>query len=289
MNADFDALMEGFFHGVDVVFGSVVEFIGAISRPTLGPFIGNVWVRLVLLLIISQVVIFLMLYSKRWHMFNVGVEFRLQFCPRIGVVAITLFALNPEYGMTFENYADWDSDPYGTFIILLIVGLLTMGLYAWFGWGHLIRYLGGLAVAGLGASLYVDLRDFVYMLLEKHELALIWSILYVVLPFIEGMTFVLLLVGLFVCYMPSSIVASVNNAMSSAFANAPSGDTGSAAAGEAVPSYARNSSGDTLNVSIRDDYIVIDTPQGEKSVRREYVKGENYVNIDGEKYYINYK
>lgn len=289
MNQDFDAMMEAFFNGVDTVFGSVVRFIGMIVEPTIAPYLSNVWVRLVLALIFCRLVSYLMFTNKHSRYFSTEFELRFQFCPMQATLAMTLFALDPEQAMTFQNYAEWESDAYGTLIIMLFVYILTSVLYGWLGIGHLIRFWSGMIMFALLTSLYVDLRDWINLLLEEHYMKFIWSILYMVTFVLEGLPFILLLVGLFACYAPSKVVKACSEGMNRAFSNAPDTSNNSAKTDTLFPSYARNAGGDTLNVSIRDDYLIIDTPSGEKSVRYEYVKGQDHVNIDGEKYYINYR
>lgn len=288
MNQDFDAMMEAFFNGVDIVFGSVVRFIGMIVQP-ITPFLSNVWVRLVLALFFVQLVSYLMFTNKHSRYFSAEFEFRFQFCPVQATLAMTLFALDPEQAMTFQNYAEWESDPYGTLIIFLIVFILTSVLYGWLGIGHLIRLWSGMIMFALLTSLYVDLRDWINLLLEEHNMKFIWSVLYLVTLVLEGLPFVMLLIGLFVCYAPRGVVAACSTAMNRALSNAPDTDSSAASTNTLSPAYARNSDGDTLNISIRDDYLIIDTPNGEKSVRYEYVKGQDSISIDGEKYYINYR
>ena len=253
MNQDFDAMMEAFFNGMDTVFGGVVRFIGMIVEPTIAPYLSNVWVRLVLALIFCRLVSYLMFTNKHSRYFSAEFELRFQFCPMQATLAMTLFALDPEQAMTFQNYAEWESDPYGTLIIFLIVFILTSVLYGWLGIGHLIRLWSGMIMFALLTSLYVDLRDWINLLLEEHNMKFIWSILYMVTFVLEGLPFILLLVGLFACYAPSKVVKACGEGMNRALSNTPDTDSSAASTNTLSPAYARNSDGDTLNISIRDD------------------------------------
>ena len=70
---------------------------------------------------------------------------------------------------------------------------------------------------------------------------------------LEGLPFILLLVGLFACYAPSKVVKACGEGMNRALSNTPDTDSSAASTNTLSPAYARNSDGDTLNISIRDD------------------------------------
>lgn len=169
-----DSVIIGLGKVVFTPFSWLLYLVGTVTQPISG-LLDSALFKIVLLVIAVFVLHRLTFDSDGTrHMIDMNTELKMQACPLLAANLLAIFVtasgpyaylhffdvLMPEVDMkaTCFNFMEWGLAAKFLFVLLLIIGFLTMLFYFGLGARHGFRYLCGVILAALVGSVYVELH-----------------------------------------------------------------------------------------------------------------------------------